>query len=145
MHKKFEVNRTKIKGGYQLERKAAEMISYSTMPLSVLNLWWWHCILQISENLSLLNFIFRNKVDARMSRKRFYSFGVTILWSFFMCNNDLENIALVWWCYVGISTFSLFPGRFADTFDASCLSIFNHSRLQIPSWPHETRFIRANN
>ena len=33
MHKKFEVNRTKIKGDCQSERKAAEMISYSKMPL----------------------------------------------------------------------------------------------------------------
>ena len=31
MHKKFEVNQTKIKGGCQLERKAAEMKSYSKM------------------------------------------------------------------------------------------------------------------
>ena len=34
MHKKFEVNQTKIKDGCQLERKAAEMISYSKMPLA---------------------------------------------------------------------------------------------------------------
>ena len=33
MHKKFEVNRKKISGGCQSERKAAEMISYSKMPL----------------------------------------------------------------------------------------------------------------
>ena len=33
MHKKFEVNRTKIKGGCQSERKAAEMICYSKMSL----------------------------------------------------------------------------------------------------------------
>ena len=32
MHKKFEVNRTKIKGGCQSARKAAEMKSYSKMP-----------------------------------------------------------------------------------------------------------------
>ena len=38
MHKKFEVNRTKIKGGCQLERKAAEMISYSKMPPKTANL-----------------------------------------------------------------------------------------------------------
>ena len=31
--KKFEVNQTKIKGGCQSERKAAEMISYRKMPL----------------------------------------------------------------------------------------------------------------
>ena len=33
MHKKFEVNRTKVKGDCQSERKAVEMISYSKMPL----------------------------------------------------------------------------------------------------------------
>ena len=32
------VNRTKIKGGCQSERKAAEMMSYSKMPLVVPNL-----------------------------------------------------------------------------------------------------------
>ena len=35
MYKKFEVNQTKIKGGCQWERKAAEMISYSKMPLAI--------------------------------------------------------------------------------------------------------------
>ena len=35
MHKKFEENQTKIKGGCQSERKAAEMISYSKMPLTI--------------------------------------------------------------------------------------------------------------
>ena len=33
MHKKFEVNKTKIKGGCQSERKTAEMKSYYKMPL----------------------------------------------------------------------------------------------------------------
>ena len=33
MHKKCEVNQTKIKGGCQSERKAAEMISYGKMPI----------------------------------------------------------------------------------------------------------------
>ena len=37
MHKKFEVNWTKIKGGCQSERKAAEMNSYSKMPLLKMN------------------------------------------------------------------------------------------------------------
>ena len=32
-HKKFEVNRTKIKGGCQSERKVSQMKSYSKMPL----------------------------------------------------------------------------------------------------------------
>ena len=31
----FEVNRTKIKGDCQSERKAAEMISYHKMPLGI--------------------------------------------------------------------------------------------------------------
>ena len=35
MYKKFEVNQTKIKGGCQSERNAAEMISYSKMPLHI--------------------------------------------------------------------------------------------------------------
>ena len=35
MQKKFGVNQTKIKGGCQSERKPAEMISYSKMPLRV--------------------------------------------------------------------------------------------------------------
>ena len=34
MHKKFEENRTIIKGICQSERKAAEMISYRKMPLA---------------------------------------------------------------------------------------------------------------
>ena len=34
MHKKFQVNQTNIKGGCQSERKSAEMISYSKMPLA---------------------------------------------------------------------------------------------------------------
>ena len=33
MDKKFDVNRTKIKGGYQSARKGAEMKSYNKMPL----------------------------------------------------------------------------------------------------------------
>ena len=33
MHKKFEVNQKKIMGGCQSKRKAAEMISYSKMPV----------------------------------------------------------------------------------------------------------------
>ena len=33
MHKKFGINWTKIKNGCRLERKAAEMISYSKIPL----------------------------------------------------------------------------------------------------------------
>ena len=33
MHKKFEVNWTKIKGGCQLERKVSQLNSYSKMPL----------------------------------------------------------------------------------------------------------------
>ena len=37
MQYKFEVNQTKIKGGCQSERKAAEMISYSKMPLVILD------------------------------------------------------------------------------------------------------------
>ena len=35
MHKKFEVNWTKIKGGCQSERKVSQLNSYSKMPLSV--------------------------------------------------------------------------------------------------------------
>ena len=34
MHKKFEVNQTKIKDGCQSERKAAETISFRKMPLA---------------------------------------------------------------------------------------------------------------
>ena len=33
MHKKFEVNQTKIKGRFQLETKAAELISNSELSL----------------------------------------------------------------------------------------------------------------
>ena len=33
MHKKFEVNWTKIKGGCQSERKVSQLNSYSKMPL----------------------------------------------------------------------------------------------------------------
>ena len=33
INKKFEINWAKIKGGSQTERKTAEMISYSKMPL----------------------------------------------------------------------------------------------------------------
>ena len=36
MHSKFEVNLTKIKGGCQSERKTAEMISNSQLPLAIL-------------------------------------------------------------------------------------------------------------
>ena len=35
MHKKFEVNWTKIKGGCQSERKVSQLNSYSKMPLTV--------------------------------------------------------------------------------------------------------------
>ena len=34
MHKKFEVNWTKIKGGCQSERKVSQLNSYSKMPLT---------------------------------------------------------------------------------------------------------------
>ena len=33
MHKKFEENRTKIKGGYQSETKVSQLISNSQLPL----------------------------------------------------------------------------------------------------------------
>ena len=36
MHKKFEVNWTKIKGGCQSERKVSQLNSYSKMPLAIL-------------------------------------------------------------------------------------------------------------
>ena len=37
MHKKFEVNWTKIKGGCQSERKVSQLNSYSKMPLALLD------------------------------------------------------------------------------------------------------------
>ena len=40
LHKKFKVNQRKIKGDCQWERKAAEMISYSKMPLVSLKQTW---------------------------------------------------------------------------------------------------------
>ena len=35
MHKKFEANWTKIKGGCQSERKVSQLNSYSKMPLRI--------------------------------------------------------------------------------------------------------------